>query len=99
MLRFFQEGVISVPFIPKELFDLSAFTPDLSASLTKEDIPFSDLQLLSGNSSPFRFIDVDFVSPVITFVKLLLLLRVPDLPFEIIGGTLISSVILLFAVL
>ena len=47
------EGVISVPFIPKDFVIWSVCTPDLIASLTREEIPFSDLQLFRDNSSPF----------------------------------------------
>ena len=99
MLKFFQEGEISVPLIPRDLVIWSVLIPDLRASLTNEDIPFSDLQLFSDNSSILWLFVDDFVSPVITFVKLLLLLRLLDLPFEIVEGIPLSSVMLLFAVL
>ena len=109
--KFFQDGDISVPLIPKDLLDgccccccslLVLLDPCLSTSPTKEDIPLRDLQPFKGwYSSPLMFpVPGGFVSHVVmTFVKLLLLLLI--LPFKLVDdiGTPLSSDILLLVVL
>ena len=108
--KFFQDGDISVPLIPKDLLDdcccccslLTLLDPCLSTSPTKEDIPLRDLQPFKGwYSSPLMFpVPGGFVSHVaMTFVKLLLLLLI--LPFKLVDdiGIPLSSDMLLLVVL
>ena len=108
--KFFQDGDISVPLIPKDLLDdcccccslLTLLDPCLSTSPTKEDIPLRDLQPFKGwYSSPLMFpVPGGFVSHVVmTFVKLLLLLLI--LPFKLVDdiGIPLSSDMLLLVVL